>query len=381
MSNPQPIAYDSGFRPRLGVGIALSVFAHVGFGIALAGGWWSGFSDLAPVVGALPPPRPEEPVVRPGIAQSRTVTINWLGFEAPTEHAAAPADTDQAALSPEAPGAPGLPSGAASGAPAASPQPAAQPEHALGPAPEVGAAVDPLPSPDPAPHAEPAVSEALPEAVAPPPDPAPIRPEEAEPISIPEREGPGLAAPLLEFVKRALEAAARPAAGGPAESPASTPPDLAASAESPPAPAAAPGGSPAAAPDALPSEKQSAPTSSDEPIDWAPGRPAAAEGLDIVTVDPRWTIATRLSALPRNPVVRIDFGKDGHVRKAEFLPEQNTGYRDVDGPLLDALYRWSAKGKALDQLPADQPDSVVSLKFRIILVPSRGTVHRPARGR
>jgi hypothetical protein len=370
MPNTAPFAFDTGFRSRLGVGLAVSVFAHVGLAMVLARGWWSRLPEPAGMVGALPPPQPEHEVVRPGIAQSRTVTINWLGFEAPTQHAAAPAETDQPALSPETPMPPGPPAEVPSPVQDLAAEVVREPIEPVEPEPatETAAALD-----------EPA--EELDAASAKPSEAA----AESEPAAMPtpDAEGAGFAAPLLEIVKRTLEAAARaapealpqPREGAPAES---GPPS---SEVSPPSEPGTSGGSPESAPDALPSEKEAGATSREQPIDWAPGRPAAAEGLDITTVDPRWTIATRLSALPRNPVVRLDFGKDGRVRKAEFLPELDTGYRDVDGPLLDALYRWTAKGEALAKLPPGEPEAVVSLKFRIVLIPSRGAVYRAPKGR
>jgi hypothetical protein len=109
---------------------------------------------------------------------------------------------------------------------------------------------------------------------------------------------------------------------------------------------------------------------------WEPGSPAAAEGLDITPVKPQWAVSTRTMALPRNPVVRIDFRKNGTVAKVVFLAGHDSGYRDVDGPLLDAIYRWTAKGKALDALPPGDPQAVASINMQIVLVPERGTMRR-----
>jgi hypothetical protein len=98
-----------------------------------------------------------------------------------------------------------------------------------------------------------------------------------------------------------------------------------------------------------------------------PGRVLAAEGLRITTVRPQWSITTRAMALPRNPVVRVVFGREGNVLFAEFVRGQNSGDAAVDGPLIDALYRWRAKGERLAELSPTDPKAGLSISFRIIL--------------
>lgn len=49
--------------------------------------------------------------------------------------------------------------------------------------------------------------------------------------------------------------------------------------------------------------------------------------------------------------------------------------------LLDVIYNWTAKGKALDELPADDPKAVVSIKMQMVLSSSRGTLRRANPGR
>jgi len=90
-------------------------------------------------------------------------------------------------------------------------------------------------------------------------------------------------------------------------------------------------------------------------INAKPGRVIAAQGLQIKTVRPEWAIATRLRASPKNPVVKITFGRAGKVIRAAFVAEQSTGDKEVDGPLLAALYRWTAKGEQLLLLPPPPP--------------------------
>jgi hypothetical protein len=106
-----------------------------------------------------------------------------------------------------------------------------------------------------------------------------------------------------------------------------------------------------------------------EAITVTPGRVAAHKGLRITTVRPEWSITTRLTITPRNPVVRIVFGKSGRVIKADFVKGQSSGFEEVDGPLLDALYRWTAAGEALTRIPAHDPLAGVTMSFRVIIRP------------
>lgn len=102
-------------------------------------------------------------------------------------------------------------------------------------------------------------------------------------------------------------------------------------------------------------------------VRMTPGRVLAAAGLQITTVRPQWSIVTRAMALPRNPVVRVVFGRGGNVLFAEFVNGQNTGDAAVDGPLIDAIYRWRAKGERLAALSPTDPRAGLTMSFRIIL--------------
>jgi hypothetical protein len=115
------------------------------------------------------------------------------------------------------------------------------------------------------------------------------------------------------------------------------------------------------------SDRESDAASKKGPIEVRPGKPAAGQGLEIQTVRPKWSITVQLTSVPKNPMVRIVFGPDGKVKNAAFLVGQDTGSAEVDGPLLDAIYRWTAKGKAIDQLPKNDPKAGVPLIMRIVL--------------
>lgn len=94
------------------------------------------------------------------------------------------------------------------------------------------------------------------------------------------------------------------------------------------------------------------------------GKPLAAKGLNITTVRPRWSTTTLLTTAPKSPLVQIEFRRDGAVVDAKFVGKQSTGYLEVDDPLLDAIHKWRAKGKQLDQLP---PGRTIILILRIQL--------------
>jgi hypothetical protein len=101
------------------------------------------------------------------------------------------------------------------------------------------------------------------------------------------------------------------------------------------------------------SDKQSDASGKEDPIEIVLGRPAAAEGLDIVTRRPDFSRVTRVTARPNNPIVRVTFGPTGRVVYAEIV--RSSGYDDVDSPLLNALYQWHARGPRLATLPKADP--------------------------
>ena len=99
-------------------------------------------------------------------------------------------------------------------------------------------------------------------------------------------------------------------------------------------------------------------------------RPIVGQGLEITTVDPRFPATVRFTQLPRNPVLLIRFDASGRVVKVRFLSEGrrvfDTGARAVDEPLLNAVYKWRAKGKEIDALDPNDPDSTIEISMRIL---------------
>ncbi len=73
-----------------------------------------------------------------------------------------------------------------------------------------------------------------------------------------------------------------------------------------------------------------------------PGAVWARQGIRINTVRPRWPVVTRMTASPRNPIVRIEFNGDGEVTSMQFV--RASGWKNVDSPLRIAIYKWTAEG-------------------------------------
>lgn len=310
--------------------------------------------------------------LRLGIAQSPHDSENWIGFADPTPHSAPLSEVEQPALDPDA----GNPGRAAPAVVMAGDQRDAAdrvgaanavPEHAIG-ARETSAA------------AGTAGAERKPEARA---------EEEAEA----RREGETVGADALEDSAAVAGApeegpddAARPLMGEVSERVIPAADERDAAFVGPPREAAravseatTPGAgaqreiakvesgtqSPGAAPGER-SERESNAVSREMAIEVRPGRPAAAEGLEIITRRPEFSRVTRLMAAPaRNPRLRVTFDREGLVRNVEFI--EATGIRDVDDPVQHAVYRWTARGRALAELPATDPLAGVTITVTILL--------------
>lgn len=112
---------------------------------------------------------------------------------------------------------------------------------------------------------------------------------------------------------------------------------------------------------AIESDKQSDATSTQETVEIDPGRNAAAQGLDIVTRRPYFTRLTRVTARPSNPLVRITFNRQGRVSRVEMV--ESSGNEDVDGPVINACYQWTARGRALSELPEGKVGKTLTVRI------------------
>lgn len=262
-----------------------------------------GLNWAGPAEPALTLPKPEAaPDLRPGIDRSRAMTINWIGFQEPTEHRAPEATTDQPAL-------------------ARGPAPT--------PAPETAA-----PSPASRPSVAGEVADAAPSA----------RP-------LPDLRLDDLTGRMARAIGDAASRLAAAIPEFPTEAPQSTPP-----AEAAPTVSASAGGGP----------RESPPTARVKTIVIEPGKPIAAEGLVIDTVAPRFSTVTRLTASPHNPLVEVTFDATGAVVLAEII--ETSRYKNVDRPVLDAVYQWRARGDRLEALRAEKGEQARhTLRFRIVL--------------
>ncbi|HYE03100.1 MAG TPA: hypothetical protein VD963_07680 [Phycisphaerales bacterium] len=111
-----------------------------------------------------------------------------------------------------------------------------------------------------------------------------------------------------------------------------------------------------------PSDKEADATSADAVLEVRPGRPAAGAGLDIQTRRPQFSRIARATASPGNPVVRISFDRSGRVVSARFVVR--SGYAEVDEPVLNAVYLWTARGRALRDL---RDGARLTITVRIVL--------------
>ncbi len=86
------------------------------------------------------------------------------------------------------------------------------------------------------------------------------------------------------------------------------------------------------------------------PEKWRTGAPIAHKGVEILTRRPELPILTRLTTRPLHPVADLFFDNQGKPVSVKIV--QSSGYPDdIDQPVIDALYRWRAKGSQLARLP------------------------------
>lgn len=385
---------EDGPWPGLAAGVVVSVLAHAGAGVWVVSAA-SASADagrerrsVIPVPEMLSPESPEQQdEITLGMAASKHASITWLGvLEDPVEGRAPEAEVDQAALT-TAPG-------AEAELPVQEPAPMAEETPPVQPVRPVSASVtEPAPEAVTAPPVE--APEAVPEPeVAPPPMPEQRPLEELEtppgpsliadePEPQPDPEPEPQPEPEVPTEVEPREASESPRATEPAHETAPMgPPAPEVVEQAPPAvvtPAAEP--TPPSAGSARPSgqegelsEREAEAAMRKQAIDLEfddLGRPLAGKGLEIKTVRPEWPASVRNTYRPRNAVVVIRFGADGKVRKAEFLRESDgrkgTGASVVDGPLLDAVYRWTARGERIDALDKNNPDAELVIPIRMLL--------------
>lgn len=323
------------------------------------------------------PPPPQEDTLRLGIDDSEADTETWIGVrpEDAGDAQGRASTVDQAAYARPA-GEPDLPL-----IPAPTPDlPPTPPADAPPPSPatQVDAPADSPtglpPVPAPTTIEQPETDERPSDLDLNLPTPAERKPAAEEdrkeqPEPNPEDFTPLVLVPVPEKAE-AAEAAPEPVIETPQVS---RPEDAPVGLPAPPKPPAVP---PAATPggdvdDQFPgdiSDRESDATAIKNAIVVEPGKPVAGKGLQVKTIRPRWAHFTLITASPRNCVVRVAFNRFGKVEEASFL--ESTGRADVDRPILDAVYNWTAVGKDLEKLAPPEPGKAVEtikMEFRLIL--------------
>lgn len=92
------------------------------------------------------------------------------------------------------------------------------------------------------------------------------------------------------------------------------------------------------------------------------GRPLSAKGLKIRTVRPKLSKFTELTSRGA-PVIRILFNRRGVAVDVQVL--RSSGNGDVDRPVVDAAYQWTAEGEELKSL-GENPPGTVAIDVRVI---------------
>ncbi len=345
----------------LGVGLCLSVAVNLGAGFG-ASEYFAGlgsFDDSSDTPINIEPENTAS--IQPpdklhlGMQESSTASINWLGVIDNPEIGDAPqAKVEQAEFTRQSGNAPST----------ASPQPMIKPVVEPATQPVIEPEIEPtLPVEETQPEPEPAI-EPTPEAKA--------LTKQSEIEAKPDTQSPV----LIETQPDPVE---EPQAE-PTEQPAPTGPELVSVDPNPPAKHQPPQKEPdaqraepkAAGKVGVLSDRESAASIIKRAIKVNASslhKPIVGKGLEISTVEPRFPATVRFTELPRNPVVMIQFGQSGRVQNAYFFKEgkrvYNTGVPSVDEPLLNAIYKWKAKGKQIESLDANDPKSVVEISMRI----------------
>jgi hypothetical protein len=272
-------------------------------------------SPLAPRPQPSPEDRFKPPQIKLGIAASTADTLTWLGYEKPTQHAAPRSTTEQSAMA----------------------------------------------------IAEPGPRNAVPGRVEPTP-PLPVEAARREQVRQSAQVAAGAIAAARQRLAQVSEELTRRLVA--AEQAAKVPP------LEPPKPEAAPAatvqsGGGGGTPGPRANKESNAVSIKDAPT-VRPGQVVAAQGLEIRTVEPRWSTTTLMTLRPRNPTVLITFWKDGKVKEVQWVREGervcDTGSTEVNQPLLAALYAWTATGKPLDELDPKDPGASVTIMMTVILV-------------
>lgn len=96
--------------------------------------------------------------------------------------------------------------------------------------------------------------------------------------------------------------------------------------------------------------------------DWKNGKLIPARGIQLKTRRPEFSMLALITGSARSPVVTIWFNKDGVAVNARI--DLSSGRDEIDGPILDSLFRWRAAGKQIEAL---KPGETVRIQLRLLL--------------
>lgn len=318
-----------------------------------------------------PAPTPPTPLIVPpenritlGIEESNHITNNWLGVDKPTPHSAKLSTVEQPQLE-QTPGMPWEP-GTAAGveAPPLSPPEVVPVDPGAQGSPQRLAQPVPIPAIEAKPGETDGKGERTPERAA----------VEADVLADPMLPGPAPVAAVPAQQPRRVEGSPQRPTPPSAQQPSAPQPTHEAPGEVGPVPMPSNRGekpgqaSSGGTQPGIKSEKEADAASTTTPIEIRPGQPAAAQGLDITTRRPNFTRLTRVTAYPDNPLLEVTFNHLGVVTKVRLV--ESSGNADVDGPVVNAIYQWTARGKQLAELSPrapEDPGQTLTIKVRIIL--------------
>ena len=291
---------------RLGIAAGISLLVHLGVALALA--LEPGTANAAKIERA-ERPKVQLPKLMLGRQDSPHETMTWIGYTDPTPHEARQAPVEQAAMSPAPPAPPSVQT------PPPKPQRSVSPEE---------------------------LAEALERAQE-------IRREVGRRFDASVMQAEQMAIRMAELIARAAKAVDE-------EQEKEEAPDRIAR-EEPVQPQPSPTSDTGNA-----EEQESDGTATTEPTKIQLGKPAVAQGLFIRTVRPSFRYLTRATARPSDPVLRIEFRRDGKVDDAQI--ERSSGNESVDRAIVDAAFMWTAEGERLEKL---RDRETISIRIRISL--------------
>jgi hypothetical protein len=284
---------------------------------------------------AKPPPETEDEV-KLGIENSNESTMTWIGYDEYEEHLARLAEVEQAAFTDQPTGGPPAEPAASPAPPAAEPTPADD-----APQPEPGAETDPM-----------AEFEAWLQASAVGPGPP-----EGDPTN-PSARSQALEE-VLANLERMFNESVEPEPRR--ETAAPQPPQPQQQPAQPAETAAAP--TPPGEPGEQADQESDATSTVEVPLDNIKlGKPLAAKGLHLKPRKPEFTTLTMLTAAPGNPLVELQFRRDGKPQHVRII--EGSGDARIDEAILNSLYRWRAAGSELKALKRGE---LIPIQIRIVL--------------